>query len=288
MEENKDNGQAEQENRPGAKRGEIIAVVSSKGGIGRTVMTVNLAVALSKNNRLQIGVLDGDLQFGDVGLAMDLAPTFTIRDVVEDIASMDGFTLSSYLIRHGSGVKVMAAPERPEHADLITPQAIDRVCSLMAAQHDYLLIDTGVGLQEQTIQYIEKADQVFVLTTLEMVAIKNTKLMLETLEVLGLREKVQVVVNRSTMESVIKAADVPDLLGEESAYYVPNDFGIVSQSLNLGIPFVLSQAKTEIAKAVFKMAEQLISRREIALFQPKPQGLLQSLLQRTKGPASFF
>ncbi|AEI41602.1 AAA family ATPase [Paenibacillus mucilaginosus] len=285
--EQRDNGPGADQ-APVTKRGEIIAVAGAKGGIGRTVMTVNLAAALAKNTRLQVAVLDGDLQFGDVGLAMDLQPTFTIKDVAEGIATMDGFTLSSYLSRHGSGVRVMAAPERPEQADLVTPHAVERIALMLAAQHDYLLVDTGVGLQEQTLQFIEKADQVFVLTTLEMVAIKNTKLMLETMEMLGLRDKVQVVVNRATMESVIKAGDVPDILGVETAYYVPNDFGMVSQSLNLGIPFVLNQTKSELAKAVYKMAEQLIARREISHFKPKPQSLLQSLLQKTKGPASFF
>jgi pilus assembly protein CpaE len=278
----------EQEGRSGGKRGEMIAVCSAKGGIGRTVLTVNLAVALSKNNHMQISVLDGDFQFGDVGLAMDLHPSFTIKDVVESLDGMDPFGLSGYLIRHGSGVRVLTAPERPEQADLVSPVVIEKVCDLLLAQHDYLLVDTGVGLQESTLQIIEKADQVFVLTTLEMAAIKNTKLMLETLSLLGLRDKVQVVINRSTMESVIKATDVPDILGEELPMYVPNDFAIVSGSLNIGIPFVLNQGKTDIAKAIFKMAEQLISRREIAVFKPKQPSLLQSLIQKTKNSASFF
>src|SRR5690606_25039926 len=143
---------------------------------------------------------------------------------------------------------------------------IDRVCDLMLAQHDYVLVDTGVGLQERTLQLIDRADLVFVLTTLEMTAIKNTKLMLETLDVLGYQGKTQLVVNRSTMDSVIKATDVPDILGVEHTTYVPNDFQMAAQSLNIGIPFVQNQAKSELAKTIFKMAEQLISRREIALF----------------------
>jgi pilus assembly protein CpaE len=265
------------------KRGEMIVICSAKGGIGRTVLAVNLAIALSKNNHLQISLLDGDYQFGDISMAMDMHPTFTVKDVVEGMDRIDQHTLPSYMIRHGSGVKVLAAPERPEFADLIQSSVMDKICELLLAEHDYLIVDTAVGMQENTIQFIEKADQVFVLTTLELAAIKNTKLMLETLEVLGLRHKVQLIVNRATMDSVIKATDVPDILGVEHPEYVPNDFTIVSQSLNVGIPFVQNQGRSEIAKSILKIAEHLISRREIALFKPKPASFLQNLFHKSKG-----
>jgi pilus assembly protein CpaE len=269
------------------KRGEMIVICSAKGGIGRTVLAVNLAVALTKKN-IQISVLDGNFQFGDVSLALDLHPTFSIKDVVEEIETMDRFALAGYLIHHGSGVKVLAAPERPEFADLVTPPVIERVCDLLLSHHDYLLVDTGVGLQDRTLQFIEKADQVFVMTTLEMTSIKNTKLMLETMDILGCRQKAQVVINRSTMESVIKTTDAQEILNEELPIYIPNDFQIVSQSLNIGIPFVVNHAKTDIAKSIFKMAEQLISRREISLFKPKQASLLHQLFHKTKGITSMF
>jgi pilus assembly protein CpaE len=277
--------QAEEQSK--GKRGEMIVICSAKGGIGRTVLAVNLAVALTKKN-IQISVLDGNFQFGDVAIAMDLHPTFSIKDVVEDIETMDRFALAGYLIHHGSGVKVMAAPERPEFADLVTPAVIERVCDLLLSHHDYLLVDTGVGLQDRTLQFIEKADQVFVMTTLEMTSIKNTKLMLETMDLLGCRQKAQVVINRSTMESVIKTTDAQEILNEELPIYIPNDFQIVSQSLNIGIPFVLNHAKTDIAKSIFKMAEQLISRREISLFKPKQASLFQQLFHKTKGITTMF
>lgn len=263
------------------KRGEMIVLCSAKGGVGRTVLTVNLAVALSKNN-FQISVFDGSLQFGDICMSLDLYPTFTVKDVVESLDTLDEHVIGGFLIRHSSGVKVLAAPDRPEYAELVSAAALDRICDLMLAKHDYLLVDTGVGLQERGLQLIEKADQVFVVANLEMAAIKNTKLMLETLDALGLKHKVKVIVNRSTMESVISSSDVPDILGEEAPVYIPNQFQIVSQSVNVGIPFVLNHGKTDLAKAVFKLAEQLISRREISLFTPKPQGLLHSIFHRAK------
>jgi pilus assembly protein CpaE len=270
-----------QEEKRKQKRGEMIVVCSAKGGVGKTVLSVNLAVALSKKN-IKIALLDGDFQFGDVSLAMDLHPTFSIKDIVEDVESLDEYTLASYLIHHDSGVKVLSAPDRPEYADLITPIVTDKVCDLLLEKHDYLIVDTGVGLQENSLHLVEKADQILVVTNLEMSTLKNTKLMIETLETLGLQNKIQVVINRSTMESVIQATDVPEILGEESPIYIPNHFQMVSQSLNVGIPFVINQGKTDLSKSIFKMAEQLSSRREISVFKSKSPSFFSSLFQKNK------
>jgi pilus assembly protein CpaE len=243
------------------KHGEMIAVCSAKGGIGRTILTVNLAVALVKKN-ISVAVLDGDFQFGDVGLAMDLHAAFTVKEVIEGIDTLDEHSISEYLTTHESGVRVLPAPERPEFADLVTKEAMNKIIDLLLAQHDYIVADTGAGLSEQTIHLIEKADKILVVTNLEMTALKNTKLLLETLEVLGFRTKVRVIMNRANMESVIKAEDAAKILGEENPIFIPNDFQICSQSLNIGVPFVLSKSKTEVAKGIFKMAELLTSNRE--------------------------
>jgi pilus assembly protein CpaE len=244
------------------KNGEMIAVCSAKGGIGRTILSVNLAVALFKKN-ISVAILDGDFQFGDVGLAMDLHAAFTVKEVIEGVDTLDEHSIIGYLATHESGVRVLPAPERPEFADLVTKEAINKIIDLMLAQHDYIVADTGAGLSEQTIHLIEKADKILVVTNLEMTALKNTKLLLETLEVLGLRTKVRVIINRANMESVIKAEDAANILGESNPIYIPNDFQICSQSLNIGVPFVLSQGKTDVAKGVFKMAEMLTSNRDI-------------------------
>jgi pilus assembly protein CpaE len=278
-----DSQQAEQREVKRQVRGEMIAVCSAKGGIGRTVMTVNLAVALCKKN-IQIGVLDADFQFGDVSLALDLQTTFTIKDVVEEIHQLDQHSIASYLNRHESGVRVLAAPERPEFADLIKEEAVSKVLDLLLMEHHYVLTDTGVGLQERNLPIFEKADQILLLTTLEMATLKNTKLMLETFDMLGLKDKVQIVVNRATMESVIGASDVADILGANDPIFIPNDWQIATQSLNIGIPFVVNQGKSDIAKAVYKMAEQISTRREITLIpsDSKKENLLGKLFRKAK------
>ncbi len=157
---------------PKKKRGEMIAVCSAKGGVGRTILTVNLAIALFKKN-IKVSILDGDFQFGDIGLAMDLQSTFTIKDVMEEIESLDEYMLGSYLCKHDSGVRVLPAPDRPEYADLVTKEALNKIVDFLLQQFDYLVVDTGVGLQDQTMEVLEKADQILVVTNLEMATLEK-------------------------------------------------------------------------------------------------------------------
>jgi pilus assembly protein CpaE len=247
----------------GPKRGEMIAVCSAKGGVGRTTLSVNLAAAFYKKN-ISVGVLDGDFQFGDVGLALDLQSSFTIKEVVETIDTLDKHSLLGYLSTHESGIKVLPAPDRPEFADLITKESVNIILDHMLSLFNYVFVDTGVGFNEHTLNLVDKADQILVVTNLEMATLKNTKLMLETFEMLGIRDKVKVIINRATMESVITATDAAQILKEDTPYYIPNDFQVCSQSLNIGIPFVLNQGKSEVAKSIFKMAELIASKREIS------------------------
>ncbi|WP_202078118.1 AAA family ATPase [Caldalkalibacillus salinus] len=261
-------------------RGEMIAICSPKGGVGKTVLAINLAVALSKRN-IKTALLDGDFQFGDVTLCMDLNDSFSIKDLDDELEELDDFTLDSHMLRHESGVKVLAAPDRPEYAETITPIVIEKVTRILLGMYDYVIVDTGVGFQDQNLHLLEKADQILVLTNLEMSTLKNTKLFVETLEILGLREKARVVINRATMDSVIKASEVPDILGEEAPIFIPNEPQMVSQSLNTGIPFVTSFPKSDMAKSLHQMAEQLSSRREISFLETKETSLLKSMFRKT-------
>ncbi|MGG3563502.1 AAA family ATPase [Neobacillus rhizosphaerae] len=252
-----DNMQTAEQNMD-SQRGKMIAVCSAKGGIGRTTLTVNLAVALRKKN-VSVAILDGDFQFGDVNLAMDLKFSLTIKEVLEGMGSIDEHSLNNYLAVHESGVDVLTAPERPEFADLVTNEAANKIIDLLLASHDYVVVDTPVGLNEPSIRFIERADQILVVTNLEMASLKNTKLFLETLDILGLKDRVRIIINRANMESVINAEDAAKILAAENPIYIPNDFQICSQSINLGVPFVIKHAKSDVAKGVFKMAESLSS-----------------------------
>ncbi|MDP5274494.1 AAA family ATPase [Chengkuizengella axinellae] len=273
------------------KKGDMIAICSANGGIGRTVMSTNLAVALAKND-MRVCNIDGNFQFGDLCLSMDVRPTFTIKDTVEELDQMDEYTLANFLVSHSSGVKILASPERPEYAELVTTSVLEKVYKLLVNQFDYLIVDTEAGLQDLSLFFIEKSDEIFLLTTLDMVVMRNTKMMLETFDILGQKEKVRVLVNKSSVDSVIKTADVPGILETENIFHIPNQPQLVTQSMNVGVPFVSNHGKTDLAKAYFKIAEQLLSKREDVIVteekKPPSNSILQSIFQKGKAARSIF
>lgn len=236
------------------RAGKMIVICSAKGGVGRTVLSVNLAVALSKK-KYKTTLLDACFQFGNVHLVMDLQPMFTIKDAVEQIDTLDENLLTSYLSHHESGVSLLPAPHKPEHADLITISAIDQICNLTLKNCDYLIVDTNAGLPEHNLYFMEKADHILVMTDLEMTSLKNTKSLLSVLDVLGLRTKVNIVVNRSTMKSLLKPQNVPKILEDPSILYIPNHFEVVSKSINIGVPFITHSRRTDITKSIFQIAD---------------------------------
>ncbi|MCT8136524.1 P-loop NTPase [Anaerobacillus sp. CMMVII] len=145
------------------QQGELIAVCSGKGGVGRTLLSVNLAIALKKKN-LKVSILDGDFQFGDVNMAMDLQTDTTIYDLVNDIDQLTVTNVNDYLVTHQTGVRVLPAPNRPEFADLVTPDVIEKTIEILMKENDYVVVDTEVGFHEKSLMIIEKADQILLVT----------------------------------------------------------------------------------------------------------------------------
>jgi pilus assembly protein CpaE len=237
-------------------KGEMIVFVAAKGGVGKTVISVNTAVTMA-NKGYSTCIIDGDFQFGDVNIALDMQPKLTISDMVGDVESLNNEVMSNYIQQHESGVKILSAPLKPEYAELITPNAIEVICDKLLEQNKFLIVDLGTGLTEHNINFIEKADKVFVITDLEMTTLKNTKIMLKTLKSLEISEKVRVIVNRADMESVIRFKDVRDILGIENLIYISNNFKIVSKSLNIGIPFVINKPKEKITNEITNLVYEI-------------------------------
>jgi pilus assembly protein CpaE len=255
-------------------KGEMIVFLSSKGGVGKTIISVNTAVALA-NKGFQTCILDGSFQFGDVNLALDVQPTLTISEIVQSEKPLEDIEVSDYLHKHDSGVQVLSAPTKPEYADLIKPSAIPVICEKIIDKCDFLIVDLPSGLSDLNLSFLESADLIFLVTDLEMAALKNTKTMLRTLKMLEMEEKVRVVVNRSDMEGLIKANDVQDILETDDVYYISNNFKIVSKSFNIGIPFVISKPHEKITGEIIELTREFENKTPMARRrQRKKQGIM--------------
>lgn len=254
-------------------KGEMIVFVSSKGGVGKTVISVNSAVALS-NKGFSTCILDGSFQFGDVNLALDIQPDVTICELIQNLDGINDMKINDYLYKHDSGVKVLSAPSKPEYADLVSSSVIPQICEKILEKNDFLIVDLPSGLSELNLGFIELADRIFIVTDLEMAALKNTKTMLRTLKMLDMDKKARVIINRADMESLIKASQVPDMLEMDEACYISNNFKVVSKSFNIGIPFVISKPNEKITNEIMELTSEFDSVKPMGRRrQRKKQGL---------------
>lgn len=255
---------------------EMIAVCGAVGGAGRTSVTVNLAAFLAKRER-NIRIIDGDLQFGDIAMALDLQPSLTVKDIV---GNKDEKNIQDYWTVHDSGIELLAAPFRPEYADLITADKLASLTESIKASSDILLVDTEAGLTERSLQVMEKADRILLVTTPRMAALKHTRLMVETLQVLDMKQKVDVIVNQFTTESVMKANEITDLIQVESVHFLPYEYKHISESLDLGIPMVESYPKIPFSIKIGQLAEQLFPNIQI---KRENQSVVNKMIKRLKG-----
>lgn len=261
------------ESKDSHKKGEMIVVCGAKGGLGKTMISTNLAIALHKKGR-RVALWDGDFQFGDVDISLNLQPAFTMQEVIESVDTLDDFSLESLMTKHESGVYVLPAPERPELADLLTPSILTKTRDLLLEQFDYIIVDTGAGITEQSLCLLEKAEKILLVTTSGLSPIKHTKSMLDIFQTLELRDRVQVVINRSTMESMAPIDKILQTLQIETAYTIPNNFMVIHPSLDQGKPLTVYRTKTDVAKAIFKMAETLDSKTPMTSITQFPRSAL--------------
>jgi pilus assembly protein CpaE len=231
----------------------MIVVLGPKGGTGKTVTTANLAASLAGHGK-KVTIVDLDLQFGDVGLALGLTPEKTIYDLAKAGGSLDSDKIEAFLAKHESGARVLMAPTRPDHAGAIRTEFLREVYAALRSSNDYVLVDTPPGFTPEVIASIDSSSSVVVVGTLDSLSLKNTKLGLDTLELMGYpRERIQLVLNRADSRVGITQDDVRSIIGRDPDVLVPSDREI-ARSVNEGMPIVAAKSRSEAAKAFQKLA----------------------------------
>ena len=232
----------------------MICVLGPKGGTGKTLVSSNLAVAFASRGN-QAVLVDLDLQFGDIGLALGLRPDKTIYDLARSGGSLDADKLDAYLVRHSSGLKVLLAPTRPDQASAVTVDFLRDVFTTLRSMSDYVVVDTPPGFTPEVIAAIDASSHVCVVGMLDSLSLKNTKLGLETLELMGYEPgRISLVLNRADTRVGITHEDVEAIIGRAPDVLVPSDRQIPI-SVNDGIPIVVRDERSEPARAFLKLAE---------------------------------
>ena len=232
----------------------MICVLGPKGGTGKTLTSCNLAVALARLGK-RVVLVDLDLQFGDVGLALGLAPEKTIYDLAKSGGSLDLEKLDSYLTTHRSGAKVLMAPTRPDQASFVTVDLLRDVYTTLRSHYDFVVVDTPPGFTPEVIASIDSSSHVCMVGMLDSLSLKNSKLGLETLELMGYDgSRIAVVLNRSDSRVGITRDDVATIVGRTPDVTVPSDREI-PKSLTDGVPIVLAAERSEAASAFRSLAK---------------------------------
>jgi pilus assembly protein CpaE len=237
---------------------QVIAVFSPKGGAGCTTLATNLALAMRRETNQSVALVDANLQFGDVGVLLNLNPkNRSMLDAVEG-GEPDPDILNSVMIDHSTGIRVLLAPPSPEGADLVTPAYLRKIIDMLRLTHDWVVVDLPSGLNDHTLGVLDAADQILVVAALEITTIKNVRLFLEVADQLDYdRSKIRLVINRSDASQGIRIGDV------EASIRRPIDGSIVSDgrlavlAVNRGVPFVISHPESPLSRDVVTLARTL-------------------------------
>jgi len=236
------------------KRGRAVAVFSSKGGCGTSFIATNLAAALDAPTVL----VDLNLQAGDLALFLGLEPKFSIADLVENRARIDDSLLKSYVVPHSTNLSLLAAPREADLADDIEPEHVFEVLELLRERYDYIVIDPQHTFDAITLSALDQADEVVLVLTLDIPAIRSAQRSLALFDRLGYpRHKVRIVVNRWSKQIDLDLRQVERFLGERVTGYVQSDYNVAVNSINLGEPLVTSDPASRIAAEIRQVAASI-------------------------------
>jgi pilus assembly protein CpaE len=259
------------------KKGRMVAVFSSKGGCGTSFIATNLAASAAARTV----IVDLNLQAGDLPLFLGVDPKYSIADMVENRARLDESLIASFVTPYSSKLSLLAAPKQADSADEIEPEHVFEVLQRLRESYEYVVIDPQHTFDAITLAALDQSDEIVLVLTLDIPAIRSTQRALEIFDRLGYpRKKIRIIVNRWSKQIDLDLRQVEKFLGEDVIGFVPSDYQTAVGSINLGTPLVLSDASSKIAQEIRRISESIaVGVAPIEDKQPR-QTLWKSLFKR--------
>src|SRR6185369_13763885 len=263
------------------RQGRMVAVFSSKGGCGTSFIATNLAGCIAKRAVL----VDLNLQAGDLPLFLGVDPKYSIADMVEKRNKLDAELINTLVTPYSSHLSLLAAPKSADSADEIEPQHVFEVLQRLRECYDYVVLDPQHTFDSITLAALDQSDEIVLVLTLDIPAIRSTQRALEIFDRLGYpRKKIRIVVNRWSKQIDLDLRQVEKFLGEPVIGFIPSDYQTAVTSINLGQPLVQSEPNCKIAMEVRRIAKTLITSDVEIQEEPKLRRTLWGSLFKREAP----
>jgi pilus assembly protein CpaE len=251
--------------------GRVFALYGAKGGVGTTTIAINAAIALHRELGRKVCLVDGNLQFGDHRVFLDLGlDRKSIVDIVT-ATSIDQDLVRQVLVKHDSGIDLLLAPPSPETAELVTHEHMPVILDHLRSLYDYILVDIDKRLDDVNLGIIETSELVFVVMTADLSCLKNVRLVLETIGHLGYEKtKVQLVLNRSNAFTGINVKNAEGALKRPIDHQIVNEYRGAISALNSGAPFMFTKADSLLGRSLLEFARVVDKGAPASAAQPVP------------------
>lgn len=238
-------------------RCKAIGFFGGKGGTGKTTLAVGVASQLARAGK-RVMLMDLDLQFGDVVMALDLDAKYSIVDLVQDRGGITIENINNFSVEHSTGMSVLCAPKSSEYADFVTASHIERIIDIMRPYYEYLIIDLPSSFNDITITACENCEEILLVYNNEILSLNNAKVCYTILDQLHQRDKIRIILNRIE-KSLIKTQDFAEMFQMPVFASIPADYQAALMSVNKGQAITVAQPKSAASKAISDMADKIIS-----------------------------
>lgn len=238
-------------------RCKAIGFFGGKGGTGKTTLAVGVAAQLARAGK-RVMLMDLDLQFGDIIMALDLDTKHSIVDLVQDRGGITIENIKNFSVEHSTGMSILCAPKSSEYADFVTAAHVEKIIDIMRPYYEYLIIDLPSSFNDTTITACENCEEIFLIYNNEILSLNNAKVCYTILDRLHQREKIRIILNK-TEKSLIKAADFEEMFQIPVFANIPADYSSALMSVNKGQAITVAQPKSAVSKGISDLADKIIS-----------------------------